>query len=357
MKRVGGLWETLTSWPNLVEAAHRAALGKRSRPDVAEFLARQESLLPRLRSALLDGSYRPGEYRVFEIREPKPRLISAAPFLDRVVHHALTQVLEPVFERRFSAHSFACRKGKGTHAAVAHAARAARDCEYALCLDVRKYFASIDHAILADELARVIKCRETLALASAIIAGSNEQEPAQWYFEGDDLFTPFSRRRGIPLGNQTSQFFANVYLDPVDQFIERELRPAAYARYVDDLLLLDPDKGRLREARAAIEESMGKIRLRIHAGKSRIYRTRDGVTFLGWRVFPEKRRLVRENVARFRRRLRGLRARWSCGEVDWREVRQSVAAWIGHAMHGDTQRLRNELFGKVPFGAVKADVH
>lgn len=190
MKRVGGLWETLTSWPNLVEAAHRAALGKRSRPDVAEFLARQESLLPRLRNALLEGSYRPGAYRVFEIREPKPRLISAAPFLDRVVHHALTQVLEPVFEQRFSAHSFACRKGKGTHAAVAHAARAARHCEYALCLDVRKYFASIDHSILSDRLARVIKCERTLALASVIIGGSNEQEAAAWYFDGDDLFTP-----------------------------------------------------------------------------------------------------------------------------------------------------------------------
>ncbi len=238
----------------------------------------------------------------------------------------------------------------GTHPAIDAAARAARNGGYALCVDVRKYFASIDHEILEALLARVIGCRDTLRLASVIIAGSNEQEPMDCYFPGDDLFTPFERRRGIPLGNQTSQFFANVYLNPVDHFIQRELRPAAYARYVDDLVLLDPDKEKLREARAAIEERLCQLRLLLHPGKSRIYRVEDGITFLGWRIFPDRRRLVRDNVVRFRRKLRGLRDGWESGRLEKDEIRQSVMAWIGHAMHGDTWRLREQIFASVVFG-------
>ena len=113
MKRVGGLWPEVTSWPNLFEAARRAALGKKRRPEVAAFLFDLEPRLAQLRRELLDGSYQPGPYRMFRIFEPKPREISAAPFRDRVVHHALTSVLEPVFERRFSPNSFACPSGQG----------------------------------------------------------------------------------------------------------------------------------------------------------------------------------------------------------------------------------------------------
>ncbi len=212
-KRVGGLWSAVTSWENLFEALRRAALGKKKRPEVAAFLFDQESRLAGLRRELLDGSYRPGPYRMFRIFEPKPREISAAPFADRVIHHALTQVLEPIFERRFVPVSFACRTGLGTHAAVGHIQRAASHGGYALRCDIRKYFASIDHAVLLGQLERVIRCRPTLGLAATIIEGSNPQQPVDWYFPGDDLFTPGLRRRRLPLGNQTSQFFANVYLN------------------------------------------------------------------------------------------------------------------------------------------------
>lgn len=122
VKRVGGLWDKLISYENLYEALRLAARGKRSRPDVAAFLLEQENELARLRAELVNGSYLPGPYKEFEIHDPKPRKISAAPFRDRVVHHALTQVLNPVWEKRFSTDSFACRKGFGVHKGLQRAA-------------------------------------------------------------------------------------------------------------------------------------------------------------------------------------------------------------------------------------------
>ncbi|MGA2742668.1 MAG: reverse transcriptase domain-containing protein, partial [Bryobacteraceae bacterium] len=176
VKRVGGLWPELVSFPNLLLAARRAAAGKRTRPDVAAFLLDLEPRLVKLQRDLRDGSYAPGPYRCFSIRDPKPRLISAAPFRDRVVHHALTQVLEPVFEKRFSKDSFACRKDLGMHRALARAKEGARRCRYVLKCDVRKYFPSVDHAILRCLLARAVKCPPTLDLAARIIDASNAQE-------------------------------------------------------------------------------------------------------------------------------------------------------------------------------------
>lgn len=348
MKRVGGLWTQLTDWQNLAEAARRASLGKRSRPDVAAFLMDLEPNLAALRRELLSGGYTPGAYRTFLIREPKPRQISAAPFRDRVVHHALTQILEPVFEPRFSPASYACRVGKGSHRALKTVSQAARTAPYVLKCDIRKYFASVDHAILLQQLERAVKCRPTLDLASRIIAGSNAQEEVNWYFPGDLLLTPYERRRGLPLGNQTSQFFANVYLNALDQLVTREVRPAAYARYVDDFLLLDTDKGRRQDARIQVEAHLDSVRLRLHEKKSRVYRTADGVTFLGWRVFPDRVRLVRGNVVRFRRRLRNLLAGLRSGELTRDNAVQSVQAWIGHARHGGTWRLREQIFERNP---------
>ena len=349
MKRVGNLWPELISFPNLLLAAKKAAAGKRSRPDVAWFLLNLEWELMRLQRELREGSYRPGWYRTFEIREPKPRLISAAPFRDRVVHHAVTQVLEPIFEKRFSRDSFACRKGLGTHRAIARAKQGMRRCRFVLKCDVRKYFPSIDHEILKGQLASAIKCRPTLDLAGRIIDGSNPQEEVHACFPGDDLFTAFERRRGLPLGNQTSQFFANIYLDALDQRVNRELRPAVYVRYVDDFLLFDDSKQRLAEMRAAIEEFLCGLRLRIHPGKSRVYRSNEGITFLGWRIFPTHSRLVRGNVVRFRHRMRWMQSHYARGRIGWEDIQPRVRAWIAHAEHGDTWKLRGQMFGQFAF--------
>ncbi|MGA3025732.1 MAG: reverse transcriptase/maturase family protein [Bryobacteraceae bacterium] len=346
MKRVGGLWDTLVSFDNVHEAARRAALGKRRRPDVAAFLLNAETELVLLRRELQSGEYQSGPYREFRTNDGKPRLISAAPFRDRVVHHTLTQVLEPVFERRFSRDSYACRAGLGTHKALERARWAAARFPYVLKCDVRKYFASIDQQILKGLLARVVKCRRTLDLAGRIIDGWNGREEAILYFPEDDLFTPVGRRRGLPLGNQTSQFFANVYLNPLDHFVNQRLRPGCYIRYVDDFVLFDHSKERLAGMRIAVEGLLDGLRLRLHERKSRVYRCADGVTFLGWRVFPERTRLVRANVVQFRRRLREMGQAYAEGTMDRNDVRARIHSWIGHASFGDTWRLREQVFGQ-----------
>ena len=349
MKRVGGLWDTLTSWTNLHEAFQSAARGKRRRRDVATFALNVESELTVLRRQLVEGAYRPGEYRTFAIRDPKPRVISAAPFRDRVVHHALTRVIEPVFERRFSTRSFASRKGYGTHRAIRLAALASERFPYALQCDIRKYFPSIDHEILKGQLRRTLRCGVTLELCDLIVDGSNPQEPHEEYFGGDTLFTPIERRRGLPLGNQTSQFFANVYLNSLDQFVLRDLGPGEYARYVDDFVLFGDSAEALHEMRGRIVEHLDGLRLRLHEGKSRVYRTRDGITFLGWRITPRGLRLKRANVVRMRRRLRSMGEEWEAGALEWKELVMRVNSWIGHAGYGATWRLREQMFEEFPF--------
>ncbi|HBE67465.1 MAG TPA: Retron-type reverse transcriptase [Planctomycetaceae bacterium] len=174
-------------------------------------MARFEFALERelwaLREQLVTKAYQPGEYRSIYIYEPKKRLISAAPYRDRIVHHALTGVLEPIFEPTFIFDSYACRAGKDTHAAVSRCQQFTRRFRSVLKADIRKFFPSMDHEILKSRLARKIKDPDVLWLAGLIIDNSNPQEDVTHYFPGDDLLTPLERACGIPIGNQTSQFF------------------------------------------------------------------------------------------------------------------------------------------------------
>ena len=182
----------------------------------------------RLERELTTGRYRPGRYTTIELFDPKHRIVSAAPFRDRVVHHAFCAVCEPVFERGFIFDSYANRKGKGTHRAVARYETFRDQYRYVLRCDIRRYFPAIDHDLLKRDLRRRLTCHRTLALADRIIDGSNPQEPVNCYYPGDDLFTPYGRRRGLPIGNLTSQFFANVYLDGLDHFCKEVLRAKGY---------------------------------------------------------------------------------------------------------------------------------
>ena len=168
-------------------------------------------------------------------------------------------------------------------------------------------------------------------------------------------FHPPGSAAGFPLGNQTSQFFANVYLNEFDHFILRQVRPRAYARYVDDFVLFHEDKQFLNEARFHLESKLDQLRLRMHDGKTRVYRCADGVTFLGWRVFPDHRRLVRGNVVRFRRRLRHLQLAYAEDGMEWDEVEACLQAWNAHAAHGDTWRLREQVFDQHGFSRSAKD--
>jgi len=349
MKRHGQLWQNAISFEALLHAAEQASRGKRFRPAVASFHFDQERALWKLHEELSTKTYRPGAYRSFFIYQPKKRQISAAPYRDRVVHHALVNVLEPIYERTFIYDSYACRKGKGTHAGVKRCQEFARRFRFVLKADVQKFFPSLDHEILKALVARKIKDRDVLWLVGQIIDHSNSQEEIVNYFPGDDLFTPSDRRRGIPIGNQTSQFFANVYLNPLDHIVKEQLEIKGYVRYVDDFLLFSDDKKHLADVREQIRDFLVGLRLRLHPAKNVIFPVGEGIRFLGYRVFPTHRLLPKENVRRFRRRVRDMQGDYAMGRASFAEIYQRLMSWNGHARQANTYRLRCQLFDTIRF--------
>ncbi|MCU0943378.1 MAG: reverse transcriptase/maturase family protein [Hydrogenophaga sp.] len=342
-RRADHLFDGIASFAALVAAARRAVRGKRSKPGAARFMAQLEPACLQLEHELRSGTYRPGRYREIVVHDPKRRLVSAAPFRDRVVHHALVHAIGPVFERGFIFDSYANRVGKGTHRAVARYEHFRDRHAFVLRADIWRYFPAIDHAILMQALARRIACRPTLALCQAVVEGSNEQEPVKLYFDGDDLFTPFERRRGLPLGNLTSQFFANVYLDALDHWVTEVLR-LPYLRYVDDFALFSRSETQLQDAQAGIAQWLQGRRLRLHPAKTQVRTCAEPAQFLGYVLHAGGlRRLPGPNVARFRQRLAALRGQWLEGGVDAATVQARVGAWVAHARHAHSTGLRHAL--------------
>lgn len=354
MKRHGNLWPEVIDFGNLLEAARRAQRGKRFRDNVLAFNFHLEAELLQIQRELDDRAYRPGPYRTFHIVEPKKRMISAAPYRDRVVHHALCNVIVPIFERTFIADSYANRAGFGTHRALRRFTEFARSSRYVLQCDIRKYFPSIDHLILKEIVRRKIKCPQTLWLIETIVDASNPQEEFPAFFPGDDLFTHTERRRGLPIGNLTSQFFANVYLNGFDHWVKERIRAEKYVRYVDDFALFSDDREFLSDARMAIEDYLTTLRLQIHPIKSQLFETRHGAGFLGFRIHEDRIRVRTENLRRSRRRLKRLQGKYGRGEISVADVRQSIRSWIAHLEHGNTWRLRGDLFSRVSFTGPKS---
>lgn len=206
MKRYGNLWPQIIAFENLYLAARKAQTGKRLQENVLAFNYHLETQLFRLQNELRTQIYQPGPYFTFEIHDPKRRLISAAPYRDRVVHHALCNIIEPIFDRTLIGDTYANRLGYGTHRALKRFTQFCRSNRYILQCDIHKYFPTIDLEILKALIRRKIKCPETLWLTDLIIDSSNPQEPVTAYFPGDDLITPAARRKGLPIGNLTSQF-------------------------------------------------------------------------------------------------------------------------------------------------------
>jgi retron-type reverse transcriptase len=354
MQRVGNLWPALIGFPNLLRAAQQSARSKRFQPAVLAFHSRLEDHLWQLHEQLRDHAWRPGPYHNFYIHDPKKRLISAAPYADRVVHHALVHVLEPIFERCFLPDSYASRKGKGTHAAMRRCQHFARQHRWVWKADIQRFFPSVDHAILNAQLARKVKDPEVLRLAGLIIDHSPVPQESAGVFPGDDLFTPAQRRRGLPIGNQTSQFFANVYLDPLDHFVKDRLRLPGYVRYVDDFVAFADDPATLRATRSAVIDFLAGLRLRLHPTKDALFPVRQGIRFVGYRVWPTHVKLPPQNVYRFRRRLRHLADRYFRHEIDWPEVACRVISWIGHACQVAAYTLRERLLDEVLYRRASA---
>ncbi|MGB3312301.1 MAG: reverse transcriptase domain-containing protein [Nodosilinea sp.] len=364
MKRYGYLWPQIIDFENLWQAAKQAQRGKRFRPNVLAFNHELEQNLLRLQAELQTRTYQPGEYRTFEIIDPKPRLISAAPYRDRVVHHALCNVIVPLLERSFIDDTYANRTGYGTHRALRQAVQFARSRRYVLQCDIRKYFPSIDHGVLKHQLHQRLKCPDTLWLIDTIIDNSNPQSDELVYFPGDTLLTPLERRVGLPIGNLTSQFFANVYLNGFDHFVKETLQIRQYLRYVDDFLLFADDRQQLVKARGAIATYLDSLRLQLHPIKTQLFETRHGLNFVGFRILPIGNtfpkdiciRVRNDNLRRSRLRLKQLQHDYAAGLVDLSALVQRLQSWKAHLIHGDTHRLRRHLFDATVFRRQEPEV-
>jgi len=349
MKRYGDLWPQITAFENLLQASRQAQQGKRYRPSVLAFNYNLEGELLRLQTELRQQTYTPGGYKTFVIRDPKSRLISAAPYRDRVVHHALCNIIIPLIERTFIHDTYANRTGYGTHRALARFTGFARSNRYVLQCDIRKYFPSIDLDILKDMVRRKIKCPDTIWLSDRIIDGSNDQGEEVEYFPSDSLLTPVQRRKGLPIGNLTSQFLANLYLSGFDHFVKEQIHAQQYLRYVDDFALFSSDRPFLVDARLAIETYLIRLRLRLHPIKSQLFETRHGVNFVGFRILPDRIRVRNDNLQRSRDRCRQLQHDYTAGELPLSGLIQRLQSWEAHLLHGNTHRLRRRLFDQLVF--------
>lgn len=338
------------SWNNLWQAYRKAAKGKRGKYPAASFDFSVGDDLVVLQNELATQTYQPGAYHHFYIFEPKQRKISAAPFRDRVVHHALCNLIEPVFDTRFIADSYANRIGKGTHAAVNRLQTFSRQYRYCLRMDIVKHFPALDHAILRAELARVTPDERIMWLIDQILAsgaGVLADEYVMHYFPGDDLFAAL-RPRGLPIGNLTSQFWSNVYMNPFDWFVKRELGCSAFLRYVDDFALFSNDKGQLKAWRSAIIERLARLRLTAHEREAQVVQCKDGIPWLGFVIYPTHRRLKSRNAVNFTRRFRHNIRLYLDGDISFAELDASVKGWINHVRYADTWGLRRHIFDRHP---------
>ena len=300
MKRAGNLYGRIAAYDNLCLAFWKAARGKRQRPDVIAFGNRFQANIRKLQFDLIHRRPEVGCYHFFEIRDPKPRSICAAAFPERVLHHAVMNVCEPVLERYAINDSYACRKGKGNRKALDRARVFARRFEWYLKLDIKKYFDSIDHAILLDLLARRFKDRDLLRLFRTLL-DTYQTRPG----------------KGLPIGNLVSQHLANFYLGVFDHWVKEELRVRGYLRYMDDFILFGREKALLKQALRRVADFL-KQRLALDLNENvQLNRCAGGIPFLGYRVFPDHIRLAPRSRKRFIRRFKQYESRWLSGE--WSE--------------------------------------
>jgi retron-type reverse transcriptase len=351
MKTASHLWPELVSWPNMLLALQRCRRRKRYSTAAAEFDYDSMNNLLHLQRELVEDYWFPGPYYHFHITDPKPRKISAAPFRDRIVHHAIVNVLEPVFEPRFIFDSYACRRGKGTHKAILRAQQYLRRYSWSLKTDIVKFFPSIDHELLLQRICRTVRDPKVIKLLSTIIdsgQGVLADEYIPSFFPGDDLFSQL-RPRGLPIGNLTSQFFANVYLDSLDHYIREELRVPGYVRYADDLVLFGRSRQDMWNYRQSIAEFAASLRLRLHAHKTHVSPCTMPLNFLGMRISRHELRLRNSGIRRFTRRIRNLQMRLDSGRIAYSDVQNSLRAWLAHCAHANTTGLVHDLLKRLRF--------
>lgn len=334
MKRAGNLFERIVDRQNIRYAFMKAIRGKRSSPAVLLFCRHVDSNLDKIRNRLLSLEPGWGRYRSFIITDPKERMISAAPIEERIMHHAIMNVLEPFFERHLVYHSYACRRGKGTHAAVLRAFHNVKSSGYFLKLDIRKYFDSIDHANLKTMISRLIKDGRVLHLLNGII---------------DSYYT--SDGKGLPIGNLTSQFFANLYLSPLDHYIIEKVKPGGFVRYMDDFVLWHKDKNSLKAMRDLVGRYVSE-NLKLTLKPPIIDSSKNGLPFLGFLIKDSGIYLLQSSKRRIVSRARTISAELAAGIIDERKAAERVTSVHAAVLLARTRVFRVRLWHGSGFGQV-----
>jgi len=324
-------FDAVYSQENLYTAWHKVSLGKSSKSSILDFYRNLDQNLASIANDLKNETYKPGPYNRFVIKDPKERIIAASPVRDRVVQHALMNFYDPVFDRHLIFDSYACRVGKGTHKAVLRAFHFAKSTRYFLKMDVRKYFDSIDHAILKKLLAKIIKDKNTLKLFYLIIDSGETTE------------------KGIPIGNLTSQFFANYYLSSFDHYFKEKLHAKKYIRYMDDIVIFSDDKNTLKNYyKEAVSYAGDKLNLEL---KPQILgKVTDGAPFLGFLVKPVGIYMHQKTKKRYKARLAETEHKIKNGALSELEAGKRMESVTAHLLLARSLNFRNTILRRRVFG-------
>lgn len=324
MKRHGNLFQQIVATDNLMAAYQRASRGKHNMCNVQKFDQDVGGNIEKIRQLLVTKSFRTSRYQTKTIHEPKTREIYVLPFSpDRIVQHAIMAILGPIWDRLMISDSFACRIGKGQHAGSRRIMEFVRKYRYCLQCDVAKFYPSIDQQVLADLIRHKIKCPETLWLL-------------------DDIIFSYPGGKNAPIGNYTSQWFGNLYLNELDHLVKHDLGFKAYLRYCDDFCLFSDDKATLQQAKEIIGQFLAN-RLKLRFSFAEVFPVSHGVDFLGYRHFKRHILLRKSTATRVKRRLANLPKLLAGGKISLDQFRSSIASTKGWLQWASTHNLQTAL--------------
>ncbi|MFA5019511.1 MAG: reverse transcriptase domain-containing protein [Candidatus Pacearchaeota archaeon] len=342
MKTYKNLYPQIYNLSNLILAWREARKGKTKKPYVIEFEKDTIGNLLALQEELKNQTYSPKPLVTFILRDPKTRKISKADFRDRIVHHAIVRILEPIFDKTFIYDSCANRKRKGNLFAIKRFKKFLKKVSrngktngwfnenqvkgYCFKADIKHYFEEVNHGILLDIIQKKVKDEQTIWLIEQIIKNYDNKE------------------KGMPLGNLTSQFFANVYLNDLDYFVKHKLKAKYYIRYVDDFVLLSSSKVQLKLWMGDIEHFLiDKLTLELHKQKSKITSLSRGIDFVGFRNFYYYRLVRTRNIRNIRNKINDYKK----FKIPYVNILDSFQGWQAYAMWADAYRLRENLLKQI----------
>jgi len=350
---------------NLLKAYYMARRGKREKFSVCDYDFHLENNIIKQKYILQRRRYTPRPYTRFLVFDPKTRLVSAPAFEDRVLHHSIIAQIEPLFDKQFIYDSYACRKNKGTHLGAKRvkkflmAARCIHGKDkdlYILQCDIQKYFQSIDWEILLKIISKTINCPKTMDLIRTIIythetvgrcIKKNQTEEQLSLFDSvEQIPMPVSveNRKGLPIGNLTSQLFANVYLNELDHFVKEVLRERWYARYMDDFLIIHPDRKHLCKVREQIRAFLtDNLALSLHPRKVSIKNVKTGVPFVGYRIFYDHKLVRGSTLLRMQKKYRSRIKSFKNGDLSEKDLKSVNASLNGHLKHANAYNLRKTM--------------